>query len=382
MRIAINLAAVKSVGTTVYCSGFMPALARLALDDQFVVFMSPELSELIGSQLPENFEQRITSVTHNVWVRILWEQTALPCYLRRWRADVLFAPMEFTPLLPPCPMVLAIHNPSPHLDNGLQNRFRRWLSSLSCRAADRVIFVSKYSAEFLGSRLGVPLSKRVVIYHGTDHSRWARCVNPEPVLSKYAVKDVPYILFVSQLYRYKRPETLIEAFAIWLQRSGRNSYRLLLTGTAVDPDFFSVLNVLVEKLGIDEHIQFLGYVPASDISILYQNATAFVLPTSIETFGHPFVEAMSSGVPVICADIAVAHEICGDAALYFPVGDADVLAQTLESLVSNPDMRTQMIRRGHVRATQFTWDREARETLALLHGLSANNSTNFSDRER
>ena len=382
MRIAINLAAVKSVGTKVYCSGFIPALARLALEDQFILFMSPELAQLIGSDLPENFEQHITSVTDNVIARILWEQVLLPIYLGRWRADVLFAPMEFTPLFSPCPMVLAIHNPSPHLANGLQNRFRRCLSSLSCRAADRVIFVSKYSAEFLGSRLGVPPSKRAVIYHGTDHTSWVRHINPETVLSKYGVRDVPYLLFVSQLYHVKRPETLIKAFAHWLQTTGRNNYRLLLTGTAVDPHFSKVLKALVAKLGIGERARFLGYVPAADIPILYQNATAFVLPTSIETFGHPFVEAMSCGVPVICADIPVAHEICGDAALYFPVGDTDALAQAIESLVSGPDMRAQMIRLGRGRAAQFTWDREALETLVLLHGLAADNRRNISNSER
>ena len=156
----------------------------------------------------------------------------------------------------------------------------------------------------------------------------------------------------------------------------------MLTGTAVDPHFSKVLKALVAKLGIGERARFLGYVPAADIPILYQNATAFVLPTSIETFGHPFVEAMSCGVPVICADIPVAHEICGDAALYFPVGDTDALAQAIESLVSGPDMRAQMIRLGRGRAAQFTWDREALETLVLLHGLAADNRRNISNSER
>jgi glycosyltransferase involved in cell wall biosynthesis len=369
MRIAINLAAVKSVGTQVYASGLIPAFARLGSEDQFAVFMSPKLDRLIGDQLPANFERRLTPVTEHVALRLLWEQAVLPIHLRRWQADVLFAPNEFAPLLCPCPTLLAVHNPNPHLQNTLQTRVQRSLSALSARVAARVVFVSHFAAAYLGSRLGVPASKRVVIYHGTDHSRWVPCARPAPVLAQYGLTAIPYILYVSQLRRFKRPETLIEAFAIWRQQPGRSDYRLVLTGEADDePAFGQELRALAQRLGIADSTQFLGIVPAAHIPVLYQNADAFVLPTSMETFGHPYVEAMASGVPVICADTEVAREICGDAALYFPVGDARSLACALDTLVqSSGARRYELIERGRVRAQAFTWDREAIETLHLLH---------------
>src|SRR4051812_3437845 len=114
MRIALNFSSVRSVGTHVYSTGLLPALGRMAPADNVLVFMPPEVADVVSKDLPSHFEQRVIN-NANVLLHLLWEQTFLPIYLKLWRADVLFAPMEFMPLLAPCPTLLAVHSPGPFL---------------------------------------------------------------------------------------------------------------------------------------------------------------------------------------------------------------------------------------------------------------------------
>lgn len=376
MRIAIDLSAARTTGPKVYCTGLMPALGRLAQDDEFLVFMSRQVGQLVGAELPDNFQQQITNVTDMVLLRVVWQQIVLPRYLKAWRADVLFAPFDIAPLALSCPLLLAVRNPTPALlANGalVESRVERaragllrLLAYLSCRKAHLVLYPSAYASRLLGDMMKVPISKRAVVYHGTDHSLWATVKEPTKTLGKYGLEAQRYVLFVSQLYRQKQPDVLIDGFAIWRSSAAWRSYRLVLAGEAPNRSFGRKLWQQVCDRGIDDATLFLGHVARSDLAILYQQAAAFVLPTVMETFGHPFVEAMASGAPVVCADTEFARELCGEAALFFSAGDAQALAQALNVVVGQPSVSARMREAGRDRAKMFSWDREARETLALM----------------
>jgi glycosyltransferase involved in cell wall biosynthesis len=370
MRIAVNLAAIHSVGTRAYAQGFVPALAEQAAGDALLLFCPGWLASAMRGRLPAWVELRVVPGAERVAARLVWEQAVLPLQLRRWRADALLAPMELAPLLSPCPVLLAVHNPSPHLGGGPGHWLRRRLSALSARVSRRVVFVSHSSADFLGARLAVPAAKRVVIPHGTDPARWAEVSDARATLARYGLSDMPYLLYVSQLYRYKDPETLIEAFGLWQAAEHQPRHRLVLTGTAVERGYRAELEALVRRRGLTQAVRFLGLVPAEDLPALYCHAAAFVLPTRVETFGQPFVEAMAAGAPVVCADIDVAREVCGEAAVYFPPGDAPALAARLRALTGDPNQRAALVRSGRQRAAAFTWEREARETLELLREIA------------
>lgn len=340
-------------------------MANAAPSDQFLLF-GPEDIAVVA----DGWERRVTRLEGHTAKRMVWEQTLLPVEVRRWKADVLFAPMEFAPLVAPCPVVLAVHNPSPHLDDSPGSRARRWLSARSCRVARRVIFPSAFAAGFLGGALGVAASKRVVILHGTDHDRW-RATDGAPILARHGLRAGRYVLFVSQLYRYKRPETLIQGYARWRHAHPDGNFKLVLTGKALDAAYLPQLLALAESEGIASETFFLGDVPPEVIPVLYRNAAAFVLPTGMETFGHPYVEAMASEAPVICADIATAREVCGDAAHYFPLGDAAALAQALEEVLAlGAAARAALLARARTRAEAFSWDREAAETLNVIRQVA------------
>jgi glycosyltransferase involved in cell wall biosynthesis len=384
VRIVIDLTAVGSRGTIVYSRAFLAALGALDVDDELWVLGRPGLSDALALPSGHRFTLREVSAATSRSARVVWQLAGLGSLLRRVGADVLFAPFGLGPVVPPCPVLLAVRDPSPHVQHQQQysrrirfeNRLRAWLVRLSCRAATKVLFPSHDAARTLGDALGLAESKRVVVYHGVDRSLWSESPARPSVLERYGVRDTPYLLFVSQLYRQKHPDVLIEAFARWIEASGNRRHHLLLAGREEESDFAQGLRALARRLGIEARVRFLGLVPHEDLPTLYRRASVFVLPTSMESFGQPFVEAMSSGVPVICADTPIAREICGDAAVYSPVGDAPALAGRLATVVDGAaGQRDTMIRLGKQRAAQFGWDREAAETLAIVREIAERRTT-------
>lgn len=380
MRIAIDLSAVKTTGTKIYCHGFLPALGRLAEQDDVLVFLPGEMVNALDGRLSGNVQQQAVGAAVNVGRRLFWEHCLLPKELLTWRADVLFAPFDIAPVAAPCPVLLAVRNPTPLLlkppfveSKGELARgyLHHLLAYLSCRKAKLVFYPTAFAARVLGDKMRVPAQKRAVVNHGTDYGFWSTSHEPSEVLRQYGLARHRYVLFVSQCYPHKRPDVLVEAFAAWRHRSGNTDHRLVLVGGAPAPVFGQKLRRQIETLGISSVTLMLGHVPGAHIPVLYQQATAFVLPTIMETFGHPFVEAMAAGAPVLCADMEFARELCGEAALYFRRDDVGALTAKLEQVIMQPELANRLRTAGREQARRFNWDREARETLALLRQVGS-----------
>lgn len=380
MRIAIDLASVRTTGTRIYSNGFLPALGQIGGDDQFLVFAPKDVLDGVREQLPDNFDLHETAVTASVPKRLIWEQTVMPRLLRAWQADVLFAAFDIAPVICPCPVLLAVRNPSPFLlAKGWQTsplvarikaQIHRMMAYVSCKKAKRVFYPTAYAAKLLGDLMRVPLDKRDVIHHGTDHGFWSQKYESDHVLKHYNLEKQKFFLFVSNRYYYKQPDVLIEAFALCREQVAHLGTKLVFVGGAPDPIFEQKLSAQVQQSGLANNIQFLGHIPREHLPVLYQEASAFVLPTVMETFGQPFVEAMASGVPVICADTEFAREICQGAALYFPSGNAQQLASILKNMLEDQVLCDQMRAKSLHRSKQFSWDREAFETLTLLKAVA------------
>jgi glycosyltransferase involved in cell wall biosynthesis len=352
----------------------VPALAAVAASHQLAVFGSLAAERLLAGVTSGNLKWHGTRHFEAVPRRLMWEQTVLPWYLHRWQADVLLAPFDIAPLFAPCPIVLAVRNPMPTaaLQTGMSATkpsmgalIHHTLSSRSCRRARIVFYPTAFAAQFLGDAMNVPLEKRRVVFHGTDTLFWAD-TNGSAHLDVLGIRAKRYVLFVSRLYPQKNPSVLLKAYQMWRREHGDMTWRVVFVGSHTTAEAKKRIKDQAQELGIGGEAMFLENVEPAVLRTLYEYSSVFVLPTVMETFGQPFVEAMAAGAPVIAADTAFARELCQDAARYFSPLDVTALAEALQRVLSDPPLSDAMKRLGLARSRSFSWEREARETLALL----------------
>jgi glycosyltransferase involved in cell wall biosynthesis len=122
---------------------------------------------------------------------------------------------------------------------------------------------------------------------------------------------------------------------------------------------------LVKKLGVSDMVLELGAIPYRQLHRLYARADVYVTAAYTETFAHPLVEAMASGLPVVASDLAVHREIAGDAGLYFERFSAKELAETVAQVAQSPDVSKRMAAAGLQRARQFSWKTHVEQILEL-----------------
>jgi glycosyltransferase involved in cell wall biosynthesis len=128
---------------------------------------------------------------------------------------------------------------------------------------------------------------------------------------------------------------------------------------------------LVRELGLSGRVIFLGYVPDRDMPALYSGATLFAFPSLYEGFGLPVLEAMACGTPVVTSNVSATAEVANDAAVLVDPLDIQAIGAAIETLLSDDSLRSDLREHGLRRASEFSWERAARETLLLYELVAA-----------
>jgi glycosyltransferase involved in cell wall biosynthesis len=177
------------------------------------------------------------------------------------------------------------------------------------------------------------------------------------------------VLYAGNVKPHKNLERLVQAFARVKARPGFDDLKLFLIGD--DAGRFPSLRRAVEGLGVRQDVRFFGFVPDSTLAALYRMASVFAFPSLYEGFGLPPLEAMASGTPVITSNVSSLPEVVGDAGIQVDPHDVDGLRDAIR-LLSEDDERWEALRSaGLARAAQFSWERCARETLAVYRKVLA-----------
>ena len=234
--------------------------------------------------------------------------------------------------------------------------------------ADRIVTISEASRRDLMAWFGLPGDRIGVVPCGPD-STFRPMAGPEgvDVLLRYGVDPSRrYWLYVGGLSPHKNILRLIEAFA----RIGPDE-RLAIVGDFGDVFHTHVpeLHAAVERLGLGDRVRFTGFVPDGDLAYLYTRAYALVMPSLMEGFGLPAVEAMACGTPVVASTAGSLPEVVGDSGLLCDPTDVDAIAGAMRSLGVDPARRARLAGLALGRATLFTWDAAARSLLEVFEGL-------------
>jgi len=174
----------------------------------------------------------------------------------------------------------------------------------------------------------------------------------------------PYILFVGMLEPRKNIPSILRAFDAIRDTVNHD---LVLAGDKgwECREIFR----LVDELGLRDRARFIGFVPHTELAPLYSAADAFVFPSFYEGFGLPPLEAMKCGCPVVAADNSSMPEVLGDAALLVSADDWRALASSLENVLTDERLRSDLITRGLNRVQSFSWRRCAEQTIAAYRRI-------------
>jgi glycosyltransferase involved in cell wall biosynthesis len=126
---------------------------------------------------------------------------------------------------------------------------------------------------------------------------------------------------------------------------------------------------LISRLRIGDRVRHLGMLPAEELPRVYRAADLLLMPSFYEGFGLPVLEAMACGTPVVASDGGSLPEVVGDAGLLAAPTDIDGLVGAAVRVLTDPQLRDDLRRRGIDRARAFTWDRTAAATSAVYKSV-------------
>ena len=284
------------------------------------------------------------------------EQWAIP--LAAKGCDLLHVPHYNAPLFQRTPLVITIHDLIHITDPDYRASFKAWayarpVLSLAARKAEHIITDSEYYKAQIIERLGVPSSKVSAIYCGVN-GEFLPMDREEAlnIVSTALEIPEPYLLYVGSLKRYKNVSSLLKAFSLLRQR--RNiPLRLLILGN--DEQGKRELAGECARLRISERTDFVPYVGQQLLPKVYAAADMLVMPSRIEGFGLPVLEAMACGTPVVCSHAASLPEVGGEAVRYFDPSSPEDLADAIEQVLSSKELRESLRAKGLLRAARFTW---------------------------
>jgi glycosyltransferase involved in cell wall biosynthesis len=292
--------------------------------------------------------------------RYLYVNTLMRGLIKKTNPQVILFPNHEAIFRPPVPQVVVIHDLIacfyPSLLPGQGFYYRKVLPRLLSGHVERIITVSESTRDDLIMEYGVSGEKVVAIHSG---------IGVEPGFEEPGF-SLPerYALYVGSFLPYKNLGALLEAFA--LLRS--SDLHLLIVGptTGKNRTFARELADRIMARGIGERVVIAGYVPSSQLGTLYKKAALLVLPSLYEGFGFPPLEAMRCGTPVAVSHIPALVETVGDAGVYFDPRSPQDMARAMERVLSDRQLREEMLKKGKERVKSFSWERTAERIHEIL----------------
>ena len=382
MKIAIDLLSLPSTGGTLtYANEVLPRLCSRLRD--CVVIIRPDFEEHFKRLLGSNAQLYVApAATRNIYLRHLYQRVRLPRLLSAWNAQVLWIPGGVSGTRRKAHsdlrLVSMVRNMLPFeprerkrfsffAEPGL--RLKLWLLRFGMEgtisSADRMIFISRHSAETVGKNF--PNIDRRIIPHGIGKAFVAsKQEGDEQVLKKYGIR-MPYFLYVSTLDPYKHQDVVVRGFEEF-RKSNNSDAQLVLAGAiggnGSKGSYGRSVGKMIAPLG--QSVVCTDLVAREDLPSLCRHAEILIFASTCETCPNILLEYLGSGRPIICSNTAPMPEFAGDAALYVNAEDPGEWCRDLTELTKDPMKATQLCTLAKERSKQFSWEETLSKTIAAL----------------
>ncbi len=374
MKILVNALSARMGGIVTYTRDLLASLNERKVGSTFAV--SPHFPDQGPGVL------RLAASDLRPFRRFLWEQTVWRAMVKRLAPDVLFSSANFGLFHSPVPQVLLVSEgglfdpfylanctPEQGPVAGLQRGIRRRLIISSARHSNLVLTPTTTMRDMLLAWAPDLEGKVEVNSCGTPSNAFTPAQHAPRV---WRGDGTLRLLYVSIYYPHKQPGLVCQAVRS-LRAEGIEARATITMGIAETRDFLDGAHdhILLRQAEADDLVE-LGRRRYEDLPGLYHGHDVFVFPSISETFGHPMVEALSSGLPVVAADTPVNREVCGDAALYFDPLRPSALVECIRRLDGDAELRGRMVRMGRERVVQaFTWASHVDRLIAMFERVAA-----------
>ena len=380
----------KRTGTENYSFQLLRALARIDKKNNYIIYTG----NLVNSgdiRWPDNFTFKQIS-----WPRF-WTQGGLALQSFKDSLNLLFIPAHTLPILRPTNLktIITVHDLGaeylPKLHQLRQLIYLKYITKYQLRSATKLIAVSNATKEDLIKRVGISPKKIAVIYEGYDNKLFKPIKGDTLVnsLIEFNLKPQSYFLFVGTVQPRKNLSSIIKAFGklesrvnpstslgTGSQESRKKRSRFSTLATShlklaivgskgwMSDDIYK----LPKKLGIDHGVNFLGHVPDEKLPILYSGALSLVFPSLFEGFGLPIIEAQACGCPVLTSNLSSMPEVAGKGAILVDPYSMNDIVKGMNR-IKNQESRIKNIKAGFENIKRFSWEKAAKETLAILEEI-------------
>ncbi len=354
----------KGFGIGRYVEQLIENLQKIDAENQYVLFVKEINNEIKDSR----FRQVLADVPWYSWQ----EQLQMPKIIKKEKIDLMHFPHWNVPFFYKGNFIVTIHDlimfhfPRPEattlgpLKFWLKDMAHRLVVKNAVKKAKHIITTSEFTKIDVHNTLKVPLEKMTTVYQapfispGNEEDR-------QGILEKFGIKK-PYVLYVGSAYPHKNLDGLLKAWELFLNKFNLD-YRLVLVGK--ENYFYRKIkeSEIAKKLG--DRVVFTGFVPDSELDVIYKESELYIYPSLYEGFGLPPLEAMTRGVPVASSNSSCLPEVLGEAAIYFDPNDIENIADTIKKVLLDDNIRHELSVNRVAELKKYSLQKMAEQTLKI-----------------
>ncbi len=303
--------------------------------------------------------------------------------MSRAQLDVLLFPTiySYVPVISRAKKIVIIHDviaekyPSLTMPKRRSRLLWKTKVALGRWQADAIATVSDYSRKGLVDYFSVKPERIHIVGEASDPV--FRVIDDKSLTPRLKslglAEDQRLIVYVGGFSPHKNLQALVDAFARLTMEDSFSDVRLVFVGEDKKEVFHSYVETIrtqIAQLNINSHVVFTGYLPDDELAVLLNAATVSVLPSLIEGFGLPAVEAAACGCPVIATRESPLPELLGKGGLYFDPTQLKELEESLRKLLTSEQLRKEMSKEARSAAARLTWENAAEQMLEVINRVT------------
>ena len=304
----------------------------------------------------------------------LWKQAVLPVKAWLKKCDIVFCVDNCVPYLHlGYVTVPSIHDAfcfeSPEQYGRLWLLIYKLTATPGAQRSPIVVTATSYGKKQIAHFMNLDPNKLIVVPDGPKRVNYNANDSASPsILNSLPIMPGNYILHVGSMFKRKNLVALVNAFSE-IKKAGYSQLKLVLAGSIsthkVHTDYELILETIA-KLSLQDDVITTGYLTDHQLGQLYNNALLYVFPSLNEGFGLPVLEAFEHKLPVLVANNTCLPEVGGDAVLQFDPFDTNAIFRAIKTVLDNPDLQKEMVRKGQERLKDFSWEKTALQLVEVF----------------